>query len=56
MIVLTELIGGFGIVIGTAIAIAVMATSKTLSGRNYLYPVFPFDLKAFLRMFIRTKL
>ncbi len=56
MLLLTQFIGGWGILIGTVLSIVVMASSKTLSGRNYLYPIFPFDLKAFFRMFIRTKL
>ncbi len=56
MMILTQLIGIYGIIAGTVIGIVVMCTSKTLSGRNYLYPIFPFDFKDFCKLFVRTKI
>ncbi len=56
MLVLVQLFGGIGILAGTLIGLVVMASSKTLSGRNYLYPVFPFDFKDFLKIFVRPKI
>ncbi len=56
MLVLTELLSFWGIILGTIIGIVALLSSKTLSGRNYLYPVFPFNLKDFGRIFIRTRI
>jgi len=56
MLILVELIGIYGILIGTVVGITVMLTSKTISGRNYLYPIFPFNFKDFCKIFVRTKI
>ncbi len=56
MLILVELIGGLGILLGTLVGIAVMAGSKTISGRNYLYPIFPFNFKDFCKIFVRPKI
>lgn len=56
MILIVQLIGGWGILVGTVLGLAVMLSSKTLSGRNYLYPVFPFNAKDFAKIFVRTKI
>ena len=56
MLLLTQFIGIYGIIAGTVLGIIVMLNSKTLSGRNYLYPVFPFNLVDFCKLFVRTKI
>lgn len=56
LILLTQFFGIFGFFAGIIGSLAVMANTKTLSGRCYLYPVFPFNGKAFLRMFIRPNI
>ncbi|MBR3593927.1 MAG: spore germination protein [Clostridia bacterium] len=56
MLVLVEFFGLLGILIGTVFGIFVMAVSKTISGRNYLYPIFPFNFKDFCKIFVRTKI
>ena len=42
---------GFGI--SVAISLIMLATTKTLSGESYLYPLFPFNLSALKRLTFR---
>ena len=53
LLVLTQLFGVWGIAGGTLLIFVCMLNIKTLSGRNYLYPLVPFNLKAFTELFIR---
>lgn len=53
LLVATELFGGWGLLIGIILLIISLGLSKTLSGRGYLFPIFPFDPKAFKKLFIR---
>ncbi len=56
MLILVQLIGGFGILLGTAIMILLIVTNKSIDGsRSYLYPLIPFNGKALLGLIIRTK-
>ena len=45
-----------GLLLGTALGIVTLLCCKTLSGRNYLYPIFPFNFKDFCKIFVRTKI
>lgn len=54
LLILTELFGGIGLLTGTILIILTLGFSKTLSGRCYLFPIIPFDFKAFKKLFIRT--
>lgn len=56
LILLTQLFGIVGFLAGLVIGTAVMASTKTLSGRGYLYPVIPFNAKAFFGLFIRKSI
>ena len=56
MMVLVQFMGIYGIIAATAFSIIVMLCSKTLSGRNYMYPIFPFNIKDFCKLFVRTKI
>lgn len=56
LLIFTQLFGVWGFA-GAAIALLVaMLGIKTLSGRGYLYPVFPFHAKAFAELFVRFPL
>ncbi len=53
---LTAVFGIWGFVAGIILFCIGVATNKTLSGkRHYLYPLIPFDPKAFFRLLIRQK-
>lgn len=56
MMIAVQLFGVWGIVAVTLLGVAVMFLSRTLSGRNYLYPIYPFNLKDFCKLFVRTKI
>jgi len=55
-LILTKIFGIYGFFGGFLIGLLTMAFSKTLSGRNYLYPVFPFDPKEFIKLFLRPEI
>jgi len=52
----TEFLGVFGFFGGIILSILTMALTKTLTGRNYLYPIIPFNLKDFSRLFVRPEI
>ncbi|MEE1239677.1 MAG: spore germination protein [Acutalibacteraceae bacterium] len=53
LLVLTRLLGIWGFAGGIILIFICMLLIKTLSGRNYLYPIIPFNLRGFLELFIR---
>lgn len=53
LLVLTQILGIWGLVGGIVFIFICMLLIKTLSGRNYMYPIIPFNLKGFLELFIR---
>lgn len=53
LLVLTQILGIWGLVGGIVFIFICMLSIKTLSGRNYMYPIIPFNLKGFLELFIR---
>lgn len=54
--VLTSIFGIWGFGLGTAIVLILIATNKTVNRkRSYLYPLIPFDFKAFKSLFFRVK-
>ena len=56
LLILTALFNIWGFAVGAVIAVILMATNKTVLGtRSYLYPLIPFDGKAFLALFFRLK-
>lgn len=55
-LILTAIFNIWGFVIGWIITIAAIAFNKTIAGRSYLYPLFPFNLRQFLKRFIRVRL
>lgn len=56
LLVLTAIFNLWGFVGGTLLTIVLIATNKTVNGkRSYLYPLIPFDWKAFKSLFVRVK-
>ena len=56
LLVLVALLGLYGLLFGIALVIALIATNKTVNcKRSYLYPLIPFDYKAFKSLFVRVK-
>ncbi len=53
LLVLTQILGLWGFIGGIIFIFICMLLIKTLSGRNYLYPIIPFNLRGFLELFIR---
>lgn len=53
LLVTTQLLGVWGFIGGIIFIFICMLLIKTLSGRNYLYPIVPFNLRGFLELFIR---
>jgi len=56
IIVLTALFNFIGFFAGFVITILLIATTKTLEGRKYLYPIIPFDRKALSNLLIRKSI
>lgn len=54
IILLTSFFNIWGYILGFVIMFIVLATTKTLTGRNYLYPLIPFDKKAFFSLIVRN--
>jgi len=55
MIVGAGVFGLVGFAIGVAISILMLATTKTLSGDSYLYPLVPFKWQALKRLLFRSE-
>lgn len=53
LLILSGIFGQWGFIGGLAFIIICMLSVKTLSGRNYLYPIVPFNLKGFAEFFLR---
>lgn len=56
LLVLSEVLGCFGLIFGIIFFVILAFSSKTLTGNNYLYPLVPFDLKKLKEMFFRSSL
>jgi len=56
LLVLTAIFNLWGFVAGCVIIITLIATTKTLGGKSYLYPLIPFDKKALSSLFIRKNI
>lgn len=52
---LTSLLNIFGFFAGIIITLTLLVTNKTVSGKSYLYPLIPFNGKAFLRKVLRLR-
>ena len=54
-LILTATLGIWGFVLGLLLAVILVVTNRTLSGRRYLYPLIPFDGAAMRRLLFREK-
>ena len=54
LIVLTALFGLWGIALGSALFIVILAFTKTVDGKRYTYPIIPFDRKAAKKILFRA--
>ncbi len=53
LLVLTNILGVAGLLIGMATFLVLKLCCKTLVGHKYLYPIIPFNAKQFLSIFVR---
>ena len=52
-LLLTALLGGWGFALGVGVMLAILATTPTVLGNGYLYPLIPFDRVALKRLLFR---
>jgi stage V sporulation protein AF len=55
-LILTAVFGVWGYLAGVLLLAAAIASNKTISGKSYLYPLFPLHIKQLSRRFFRQKL
>ena len=51
----TYFFGAWGLVTATFAVFVLMASTKTLTGNSYIYPLIPFDVKTLKRLLFRTR-
>ena len=56
LLVLTGIFGLWGFAGGILLFLVILCSTRTLSGKSYLYPLIPFNRRDFRRIFIRRKL
>lgn len=56
LLILTGIFGGWGFLAGTVILIVTPLCMRTINGRNYLYPLIPFDGAQLMKRFFRVSL
>ncbi len=54
-LILVQLFGGWGLLAGTVLLFAVLLSTRTLFGWDYLYPIWPFNARDFYKLFVRNK-
>ena len=56
LLILTAIFGLWGFIDGSVLILVLLLTNKTVNGkRSYLYPLIPFDFKAFKSLFVRVR-
>ena len=55
-LILTWFIGIWGFLAGTALLVLSICFNKTLSGKSYIYPIFPFNGRKLVRKLFRIRL
>ncbi|MEG1779546.1 MAG: spore germination protein, partial [Oscillospiraceae bacterium] len=53
LLILTAIFNIWGFIAGVVGLLILIATTKTITGRNYLFPFYPFNGEAIVRLFIR---
>lgn len=56
LLILTGCFGLWGFLGGTVLFLIILCSTRTLSGKSYLYPLIPFNARDFKRVFVRCKL
>ena len=56
LLILTQIFGVWGFIAGTILVIAAIVGNRTIAGKNYLYPLVPFNGKEVLRRFFRVRI
>lgn len=56
ILILCALLGIWGLALGTTVVLIVIATTKTINGYTYLYPLIPFDKDALKSLLVRRPL
>lgn len=55
-LILTAIFGIWGYIAAVILFIAAVASNRTISGKSYIYPLFPFNLKQLSKRFLRYRL
>ncbi|MBQ8000806.1 MAG: spore germination protein [Ruminococcus sp.] len=55
LLILTSLFNLWGFIAGVVITAVLLLTNKTVSGKSYLYPLIPFNGKAFINKVLRLR-
>lgn len=55
-LILTQIFGLYGFIIGIIIVICTIAFNKTISGKSYIYPLIPWDWEQLKRRVFRLRL
>lgn len=55
LILLVEFFGLWGLVAGTVLWVLILATTKSIAGKSYLYPFIPFHGKGVMKILFRTR-
>lgn len=55
-LILTAIFGVWGYIAAVILLITAVAANKTISGRSYIYPLFPLNLKQLSKRFLRYRL
>ncbi len=56
VLILTALFNYVGFAVGYILVFVLAASTKTVSGRSYLYPLFPFNFRALKRLILRESI
>lgn len=56
ILILTQIFALYGFIGGIVLNILIMLWSSTLNGRGYLYPIFPFNKRKLLGLFLRKNI
>lgn len=55
LILLVEWLGIWGLLLGIAIWLIILCSTKSIAGKSYLYPFLPFDPKGIKKLLIRSR-
>ncbi len=55
LLILTAIFNLWGFIAGLSLIVILLLTNKTISGKSYLYPLIPFNGKAFLHKVLRIR-